>query len=36
MLRVFTTRFGEDIIVNENNKTDSSFAQHMLDKKPQL
>jgi len=28
---VFTARFGEDEIDNENNKRDFSFAEHMLD-----
>jgi hypothetical protein len=28
---VLTARFGEDKIVNQNNKTDFSFAEHMLD-----
>ena len=29
--KVFTAGSGEDTIVTENNKADSSFAHHMLD-----
>jgi len=31
LMKGFTARSGEDKIVTENNKADSSFAHHMLD-----